>query len=228
MKKGFVYSLICPLTNDIRYIGCTVKNTTARLRQHINEIKRPMNSYKLNWLRHLNSLGKLNELKIAVIEECDVEQLKERETYWINNYSNLLTNLTNTISSGYRIRGPSGYHHTEEAKRKIGEAASKAHLGRKASDTARANISKSLIGTKRRVGKYHTEEAKKKIGQTGKGRIPWNRRKVFQYTIDGTFIKEWNTVCEAEKELKIRNISMAARGLGYRTQAGGYVWKYEQ
>ena len=52
-------------------------------------------------------------------------------------------------------------------------------------------------------------------------------RKIYQYTKDGIFIKEWDFISEASRTEKINssNISMCAEGK--RAVAGGYRWSYE-
>lgn len=52
------------------------------------------------------------------------------------------------------------------------------------------------------------------------------RKKVCQYDLQGNFIKEWESVVEASKKLKLSqgNISSCCRG--ERKTTGGYMWKY--
>lgn len=51
---------------------------------------------------------------------------------------------------------------------------------------------------------------------------------IFQYSIDGTFLKEFASITDAETELNIchSNISRCAKGKG--KTAGGYIWKYSR
>ena len=49
-------------------------------------------------------------------------------------------------------------------------------------------------------------------------------KKVAQFSIDGQFIKEYNSVEEARKETGVQHISCVCRG--DRKKAGGYIWKY--
>jgi len=60
-----------------------------------------------------------------------------------------------------------------------------------------------------------------------KGEGHYLAKKICQFHKDGTFIKEWNCISDAARELAINhsNISMCAKG--YRKSAGGYVWKYK-
>ena len=51
---------------------------------------------------------------------------------------------------------------------------------------------------------------------------------IYQYSLDGEFIKEWKSISEASRCLKINapNISMCAKGK--RPNAGGYKWSYKK
>lgn len=54
---------------------------------------------------------------------------------------------------------------------------------------------------------------------------------VLQYSLEGRFIKEWNSLSEIGKELKVKNISNISScclgRYGYKT-AYGYKWKYKK
>ena len=51
-------------------------------------------------------------------------------------------------------------------------------------------------------------------------------KKIYQYSINGDFIKEWDCISTASRELKINssNLSMCAKH--QRINAGGYRWEY--
>jgi len=53
---------------------------------------------------------------------------------------------------------------------------------------------------------------------------PSNTKQVNQYTLDGTFIKTWNTIKEAEKTLKLYHISDCCHNK--RNRAGNFLWKF--
>lgn len=55
----------------------------------------------------------------------------------------------------------------------------------------------------------------------------WQPKEIEQYSSDGIFIKRWNSMKEASKELKItpQNISECCRGI--RKSAKGFIWKYK-
>jgi hypothetical protein len=52
-----------------------------------------------------------------------------------------------------------------------------------------------------------------------------NKRAVLQFTMEGTFIKEWQSIKEASNQLNLSHISTCASGRC--KSSGGYVWKYK-
>ena len=74
--------------------------------------------------------------------------------------------------------------------------------------------------TKKAVSKAHkgvplSEEHRSKIS-----------KKILQFTKSGEFIKEWPSMIEASKQLKINHGHICSCCNGIRKSAGGYVWKY--
>lgn len=57
-----------------------------------------------------------------------------------------------------------------------------------------------------------------------------NKYKVSQYTLDGVFVKEYDSCVDVEKETGISNghISSACRGKIGRKTAKGFIWKYSE
>ena len=49
---------------------------------------------------------------------------------------------------------------------------------------------------------------------------------ILQFSKDGTFIKEWPSAWEAQRQLGISQSSICKCCQGKRNQAGGYVWRY--
>lgn len=52
------------------------------------------------------------------------------------------------------------------------------------------------------------------------------KKKVAQYSIEGTPIKEFESTCAAERETGTRNGNIVSCCKGKRKTAGGYIWKY--
>lgn len=60
----------------------------------------------------------------------------------------------------------------------------------------------------------------------GEKRALLRERHVDQYTIDGTFIKQWHSIAYAQRSLGIGNIWRACSG--ECKQAGNYIWKFSE
>lgn len=52
------------------------------------------------------------------------------------------------------------------------------------------------------------------------------KKKVIQYDMNMNFIKEWESIAEAQKELKLYHISDCCRGI--RHHCGNYKWRYKK
>jgi hypothetical protein len=96
----YIYKLIDPETNDIRYIGQT-DNIKRRYNDHVsssfNENSDCYNTYKARWIRKLKSKDLLP--LIEIIEECvDVIESNIREKYYIEKLTNEGYKLTNSHS----------------------------------------------------------------------------------------------------------------------------------
>ena len=117
---------------------------------------------------------------------------------------------------------------SEETKKALIEA----HKGVPLSEEHKKAISDSLKGhsvseaTKKAIsdamkGVPLSEEHKKAICEA-------NSRKVLQFTKSGEFIKEWTSMSEASKQLKINCSNICCCCNEKRKSAGGYVWKYAE
>jgi len=92
------------------------------------------------------------------------------------------------------------------------------------------------------IGTHLTEERKKKLSEYFKGRpnyknkgenngmygkIPANAKKVIQLTEEDVFIKEWNSISEASRTLKLHSSNIFKVCVGERKTCGGFHWKYK-
>ena len=96
--------------------------------------------------------------------------------------------------------------------------------GKKASLETRKKLSKARKGIKK------TEEWKRKIAeaQTGKYNNPLKSKKVFQYTKNLTFVKEWDSTAEIQRTLgySASTISKCCRGIKNYKSFHGFIWSY--
>lgn len=77
-----------------------------------------------------------------------------------------------------------------------------------------------------------SEDHKKAISEALRG-IPKSEehraklsKKILQFTKSGEFIKEWQSMNEAERELGIAHTNISICCNGKRKSAGSYVWRY--
>ena len=136
-------------------------------------------------------------------------------THWERYYQELYNSTENNNLNCFLVTtSDKTGRHSEETKLKM----SKAAKGKKKSVEHIAKLPQNQKGYK---GKKRSEETKLKQSlNNGKA------RKVYQYTKDNEFIKEWRNVTEAEKEYSINNVSGVA--LGKLKTCGGFKWRYDK
>lgn len=130
MKKAIIYTLNCPITGDVKYIGKTKRNLDTRLGEHIKNISKP--TLKNNWIKSLKSKGLSPD--ISILDEVSHSDWQFWEIYWIEQFKAWGFDLKNSTEGGNG--GKTSY------KKGI-----KHHFyGLSFDDKKRNNISKSLTG----------------------------------------------------------------------------------
>lgn len=132
--------------------------------------------------------------EVEIIVECGVTELDNLEIYYIEKF-NTLTNGLN-LSGG----GEGGGLKTELTKQKI----SKSHKGMK----------KSWV--KSRL----TQEAREKAWETKRNQL----NPIYQYDLDGNFIKKWNKPSHASKTLNLNRGWLSVVTDDFTQTLGGYMW----
>lgn len=140
---------------------------------------------------------------------------------WVTTKENLNNPLTKKKFSESR----KGHFESEEWRRNksLARIGKRYALGYRWTDEQRARISEKRKGVLNAFyGKAHSVESKAKISAARKKRV----FKVRQYTLEGVFIREFESSRVASNELKIcfRNIQACAAGKA--KQAGGFMWEY--
>lgn len=140
-----------------RYLGKTSQSLGKRLSCHIHDSKRKRTK-KSKWIKDLIKNGE--KVLIWPIEICRPEEWEDREKYWIWFFNPI--NILNSSDGGDCGPVRRGWHHTEDAKRKI----SLAGIGRKRSPYAK----KFAPPFK---GRRHSPESRMKISLSLKGKDHW-------------------------------------------------------
>lgn len=97
MKTTYIYALIDPNTDEIRYIGKS-NNPKARYAVHISLNKNDTNKHKKRWIRGL--LKSNQEPILKILEKVQYSKWEERERYWIDHGRDEGWPLTNIADGG--------------------------------------------------------------------------------------------------------------------------------
>lgn len=136
-----------------------------------------------------------------VAENLSKEDACELERILIKSYKSTETEYGYNQALGGDGGGMYNKHHSESAKKKISKA---------------------------RKENGFTEDHKRHISESKQGAKHHLAKKVYQYTKDGEFIREWDYMSLAAKELNINKGNIGSVCNGDRKTAGGFIWKYER
>lgn len=96
MKTTYIYALVDPDTDEVRYIGKT-GDPSKRLSQHCATGAKPTDE-RSRWIASLKAQAK--KPKLVVIEECTGNTWTAAERKWIAHYRTLNPSLTNVGNGG--------------------------------------------------------------------------------------------------------------------------------
>jgi len=115
-----IYGLIDPKTKELRYVGKTVEPLTERLRRHKYCTA---TGRSVNWIKSLKVIGL--EPEIFLIERVSKESWVEKETFWIEYFRFIGSNLANLQPGGEGAplgnQYCKGFKHSKEFSRQLSE-----------------------------------------------------------------------------------------------------------
>ena len=143
-KVTYIYGLVDPRTNELRYVGKTVLTPKRRLESHIRFASNGK-SYSSKWINSLSKDGLLPEC--FVIEEIEpLGDWTEAEQFWIAYYRFIGCRLCNLTDGG---EGHSGLIVSQETKEKIKarrqEPENKARVSKQSTDLWKAKRSEIIL-----------------------------------------------------------------------------------
>lgn len=158
MKTSGVYKITSTVHPERIYVGSAV-DISERWRVHLRHLKKGRH-HSILLQRHVNKYG-LSDIQFSVITICAKEDLLKVEQVFIDGYKPYF-NIA--IVAGSPMLGRKA---SEEAKAKMSKSkmGNKNKLGYKTSDEHKKAISESLFGHK------PSEEAKSKMSESAKGRV---------------------------------------------------------
>jgi group I intron endonuclease len=230
---GYIYMLTSPSGKS--YIGQTIRPIEKRLEEHQQKSSRCVLIYK--------AIQKYGWDKIVKEwYECPDDDL--------NKHEELMVEVLGTLTpDGYNLRegGGSRGKHSEESKQKnreahVGKTTSdetkqkqrEASLGKTHSDETKQKQRESKIGkprseeTKQKMRKPKSEEHNIKNREAHLGEKNSNSKTVYQFNLDGTFIRSFGSGGEAGRHLKKYGANISACAHGDSKTAYGFRWSYDQ
>lgn len=212
-----LYILYSTKDFKIRYVGITSKLLKVRLNEHLKNYKK-LKTHKEKWIN--NSLLNNYEIRIKQVSfKTNKLEIKESEINLITLLRNKNYNLTNATYGGDGLLNPSS-----EVRLKM----SKARKLYKWKDESRLKLSNLKLGkpspTKGLVWKI---ESRLKLSNSKKGKPSNNQKIVFEYNLEGVFIKKWNNITEAAKYYDIVVSSITNNLKGLSKTCNKSIWKYE-
>lgn len=244
--KYYVYTLSCPITNHVRYVGKT-NNLDKRLSAHIND---KMKSYKSSWIASLANKG-LKPI-LETLDETDDERYSYvLEVYWIaqmKQWGFNLTNLTNGGEgfSGVDLKGENS--HTAKITEEIAKliiADLEDDLLSIADMCIKYNVGIGTIGNiKYGVSWTHLTKGKSlaRANWTNKQSTKDKRRdvlrdrgvydkqsvKVCQYDLQDNLLNTFDSISDAAKQTDTDRSSISSCLSGRSKTANGFKWKKKQ
>lgn len=226
MNISGIYCIENMITNK-KYIGQSV-NIEDRWRRHKGELNN--DSHCNDYLQKAwNKYGE-NNFNFYTLEHCSIDQLDEREIYYINYYNTIDRDYGYNLKSG----GQSCPVYSDEIRKKMSESTKKTYLNPERRKIQSINalkqwsnpeIKNKISGSNNGMyGRHHTDETKQKISECNKGKLSWRRNTTPVFCDE--LNKEFKDATEAGKELSIDSSAILKVCQGKRKTCGGYHWKF--
>lgn len=246
---GSVYIFINVINNKV-YIGKTIDSYTYRWSCHKNSSK--LHNYY--FYKAINKYGWDNFNKYVIFQTEELENTKEnkeyldkiileKEKYYINFYK------SNNSEYGYNLtnggEGVVGYKPSEdylEKRKLIGKIVEQYDLN---GNLLKEWPTMKMIKEKLNIGVDGIRECCNNKRESFKGFI-WkfkskskiendisnsynpNCKSILQYSLNGKFIKEWNSASEIQEKLGLDNHTIRACCRGNYNTCGNYIWLYKE
>ena len=215
---------IYKITNTVNgkcYIGQS-RDIEARWQKHLSAYK---SSPDWELYRAFKKYG-IPQFTFEIVEECQIDELNEREIYWIAQYDSF-NNGYNMTLGGEACNGTNDkkvYQYNLSGKL-IGEYKS-AHEAGRVLNIQFTNICKVCRGERKTAGGFGWSYEKKEIEEPIQTTIKHNTP-VLQYDKSNNFIAEYKSAREAQRQTGVsdKTIGQVCKGKG--KTAGGYIWKYK-
>lgn len=172
------------------------KDLKHRMRNHFNDLKN--NTHRNIHLQRAYRKNP-NVFVMVVIEKVDdLNNLTNREQFWMDELNVYDKTVCYNILNKANSR--LGHKLSEESRKRISDV----QIGKKLSEETKRNISKSLMTMDDGC----------------------NRKKIVQLSLNGDFIRTWNSASEASRTLGFSRSAITAVCRGRYSTSGGFKWVY--
>lgn len=200
MKAGLIYKITVRNTKYF-LVGSTINKLSIRKFQYFTKLKAGNYSNKL-LQRVFNKYGKESFIFEILQNNISEDILEHVEDIWIG----ALCSRIEDKNGGMNIRDAKRPRWSEMTKKKI----SKSRKGK-------------MMGKDNWMfGKPMSKEHKEKISHTKRG------YKILQYSLNGDFIKEWESVKEITEKLRFSEKGIYKCMRNFINQAYGFIWRYKE
>ncbi len=217
MKKGIlniVYKVTNQETKEI-YIGITTNSILVRKSDQILKSK---SDKKTKFYSAIATFGADNFKWEQIDTANSIEELAKKERDYIRAYNSKEKGLNSDIGGGikkpiyqYNLEGK--LVNTYDSLKSAGESIK----------TSKKQLSKVCLSVNKKLGDYYwTYDYVEKFKPTKDLR----KKKVYQYSMEGELLKEYESVSLASKETKINKSSISKVCRNERKSSGGYKWEY--
>lgn len=213
---GFIY-LIRNKINGKGYVGQTKRPIEKRWEEHIRDSDPNNFNNERSYIHYaLNKYG-VENFTFNIVERPKEENLNNREQYWIRFWH---TCIYDEQCNGYNLTwGGEGSQKNDYNKvMELWDQGFTQKQIREKSGYGDISVRNALYVN----GITHEEIMNR--GQAS--RIEKAKKKIYQYTLNGEFVKEWESTIAAQKELGYNNAVICNCLKGNLAQAYNFLWVY--
>lgn len=237
-KKISGIYMILNIVNGKFYIGSSV-NVNKRLLHHKNSLNKNKH-HSILLQRAFNKYGKENFI-FQLVEECKIEECLKREQIWLDFHQVYNPELGYNISNN--TANPAlGIKRTDEFKSKLTNF-NKTKWDNMTTEERKNHPINKNVRKGFKISKSHLEKIKSLVHLTinsekGKAtrklmaaQVNYNnfRKPIYQYDLEGNFIKEWDSIKEANLFFNkpIYHTSIGACCNKRKKTAHKFIWEFK-
>lgn len=235
-RKEWVYALIDPRTEQIRYIGKSIQ-PNKRLKEHISKCNTE-NTKKSKWIKKLISLGLEPNMKL--IKETNANEVAYWEEFYIRHYKDTGSDLLNYDDKGIGTAKTRTKDTMESMKKKLSKSVYQYDLNGNLVDIHisfreaerktginHGNISKCCNGVFKHTGGFIFRlDDKQTIEPLQNPNAV--KKKVVEIDLDGNIIAEYTSIADAALKTNNDASNVSRVCSGERPNAKGHIFKYKE